>query len=214
MHSIPPAGQAIFWIRHGETTCNSNGIVQGSGIDSELSETGKIQAQAFYQAYKHIPFKAIFISPLKRTKQTVENFKKKNKIPTYEIPELTEINWGKWEGKKTSELQQEINECYNKWNKGETDYNPYNGESPEMLAKRVKVALQKIFEISPQGPILVCSHSRVSRVAFTQMFEYELKYMYLFNLKNTSLNLITKHLNKFILHKFNDITHLLLCESL
>ena len=214
MHSIPPAGQPIFWIRHGETNYNNKGIVQGSAIDAELSEKGWEQAKAFYQAYKHIPFKAIFTTPLIRTKQTVSFFTKNSNIPVYEIPELTEIFWGNWEGKKVSDLQQEIDECYNQWQQGNTNYNPYNGESPEDVMKRVNIAIDKIFSLAPKGPILVCAHSRISRIVFTKLFGYELKYMYLFGLKNTALNLITRHKDYFLLHKFNDITHLLLCESL
>jgi len=40
--------KTIYFIRHGETEYNKLGIVQGSGVDSELNENGRAQAQAFY----------------------------------------------------------------------------------------------------------------------------------------------------------------------
>ena len=36
----------IFIIRHGETELNRLGIVQGSGVDAGLNDTGQQQAQA------------------------------------------------------------------------------------------------------------------------------------------------------------------------
>ena len=61
-------------IRHGETEYNRQGIVQGSGIDADLNETGRNQAEAFYQKYKDIPFDKVYTSALVRTHQTVEKF--------------------------------------------------------------------------------------------------------------------------------------------
>ena len=38
----------IYIIRHGETELNRLGIVQGRGVDSDLNDTGRAQAEAFY----------------------------------------------------------------------------------------------------------------------------------------------------------------------
>jgi len=64
----------IYLIRHGETAYNRLGVVQGSGIDAELNDLGKAQAQAFYEAYQHLPFQKIYISELQRTFQSVQAF--------------------------------------------------------------------------------------------------------------------------------------------
>ena len=48
--------KTIYLIRHGETEFNRMGIVQGSGIDSDLNETGILQARAFFETYRHITF--------------------------------------------------------------------------------------------------------------------------------------------------------------
>ncbi len=214
MYSLPDSGQAIFWIRHGETEYNKAGIVQGSAIDADLSETGKIQAQAFYEAYKHIPFAGIFTSTLKRTKQTVAPFLQNSNIPHYEIPELDEIHWGKWEGKKVEEIIEELSLCYEEWDKGNYDFNIYEGESPLDVLHRIQKGLEKIFSIEQEKPILVCAHSRVSRIVFTHLFGYELKDMSKFGLNNTALSIISRYEKHFILNRFNDTTHLMLCESL
>ena len=59
--------KTIYIIRHGETDYNRQGIIQGSGVDSDLNETGRIQAEKFFKAYHHIPFDKVYTSELKRT---------------------------------------------------------------------------------------------------------------------------------------------------
>ena len=93
------AKKTIYIIRHGETEYNKQGIIQGSGIDSDLNETGRKQAEQFYQAYHHIGFDAIYTSELKRTQQSVASFAQRD-IPIRVLPELNEINWGVFEGLK------------------------------------------------------------------------------------------------------------------
>ena len=64
----------IYILRHGETELNNNNILQGSDIDCEINKFGRIQSDKFFQKYKNYPFQKIYISQLKRTYQSVENF--------------------------------------------------------------------------------------------------------------------------------------------
>ena len=52
----------IYIVRHGQTDLNAQGIVQGKGVDAPLNELGQKQANAFYEAYKHVPFDALYSS--------------------------------------------------------------------------------------------------------------------------------------------------------
>ena len=66
--------KTIYLIRHGETDLNKRGVVQGRGMDTDLNDFGRKQSEAFYKAYKHVPFDKIYTSTLKRTHQTVKGF--------------------------------------------------------------------------------------------------------------------------------------------
>ena len=66
----------VYIYRHGETEYNRLGKIQGQGIDSSLNQLGKNQAQAFFNAYQHIPFDHGFHSALKRSnKQLIHLFR-------------------------------------------------------------------------------------------------------------------------------------------
>ncbi len=64
----------IYIVRHGQTDYNLEGIVQGRSINADLNETGRAQAESFYQAYKNQKFDRIITSSLKRTHQSVQKF--------------------------------------------------------------------------------------------------------------------------------------------
>ena len=72
-------------------------MVQGSGIDAPLNETGLQQAEAFYQKYKNMSFDKIYVSNLIRTEQSVQKFIDKG-IPYESLDDLREISWGIQEG--------------------------------------------------------------------------------------------------------------------
>ena len=86
-------------VRHGQTDYNLQGIVQGSGVDASLNEKGQAQARAFYTAYHQLAFDRVYISKLKRSKESVMGFINAG-IPYEEHESLNEICWGTREGKK------------------------------------------------------------------------------------------------------------------
>ncbi|HLS39123.1 MAG TPA: histidine phosphatase family protein, partial [Sphingobacterium bovisgrunnientis] len=59
--------KTFYFIRHGQTDLNLKGIVQGRGVNTSLNDSGRKQADAFFNAYKHIPFDKIYTSTLVRT---------------------------------------------------------------------------------------------------------------------------------------------------
>ncbi|HEY0175289.1 MAG TPA: histidine phosphatase family protein, partial [Pedobacter sp.] len=111
----------LYIIRHGETELNKQGIIQGRGIDSDLNDTGRAQAAAFYEHYKNLPFNKVYTSALRRTQQTVKGFIDAG-FPWEKHPELDELAWGEMEGKHTSEnAVGAFKDMTEKWQAGEYD---------------------------------------------------------------------------------------------
>ena len=112
------AKKTIYLIRHGETDYNKNGIIQGSGINSNLNNNGFMQAKLFYMAYRHIPFDKIYTSELSRTFQSIEPFVKDG-FRFEKMPELNEINWGMMEGAMPTKVNQiHYNQMIEDWKNG------------------------------------------------------------------------------------------------
>lgn len=178
--------KTIYLIRHGQTDFNKKGIVQGSGIDSELNETGHLQAQKFYKHFKNVPFERIYVTELKRTHQSVAPFNELN-IPIEIIPEFNEINWGMLEGKlPTPENYQHFLDISAKWKQGHLDISVDGGETPIAMLERQKLGLNKVMT-SPHETVLICMHGRAIRSFLCLLTGKNLKDMDEFHHENLCL---------------------------
>jgi len=153
--------KTIYLIRHGETEFNRRGVVQGSGIDSDLNELGFLQARAFFDTYQDIEFDKIYTSKLRRTVQSVQEFINVG-IPYEQFEGLNEISWGEKEGKIPNYLEDEnYLEIIVNWGKGKTDIPAAKGgETPEQVVVRQKTAFEEIISRSDERMILVAMHGR------------------------------------------------------
>lgn len=198
----------IYITRHGQTDFNKKGIVQGSGVDSDLNETGRAQAAAFYKEYGDYPFDKLYVTALKRTHQSMQGFIDSG-MPMEILPELNEISWGVREGIPVDE---EGNRYYlnmiKGWQEGNTDMAIEGGESPEEVAARLREGMAKIMANSDEKEVLICMHGRSMRVLMTVLLNYPLKCMDLFEHKNLGLYVVEYTGSMFKLLKYNDTSHL------
>lgn len=130
-------------VRHGETEWNKTHRLQGqSHID--LAETGIAQAQAagLYVRGQN-PVRG-YVSPLRRTHQTFEQFGLG--FAPEERAGLIEQNLGHWEGMKTATAKTEDADLYKAWKRGEGT--PPSGEAPEAVVERMKSTFCEIIRSS------------------------------------------------------------------
>jgi probable phosphoglycerate mutase len=126
----------VYLVRHGQTDFNLKNIVQGSGVDTDLNDFGRRQAESFFKAYHHVSFDRVYTSVLKRTKQTVQPFVSQ-KIPTESIAGLNEISWGTKEGHRvTPEEDEYYHYMLRQWQIGNTTLRIEGGESKKNEASR------------------------------------------------------------------------------
>jgi broad specificity phosphatase PhoE len=197
----------IYLIRHGQTDYNLKGIVQGSGVNTDLNQTGKNQSEAFYEKYKDIPFQKIYTSKLKRTTQSVQKFIDKG-IPYESYEGLNEISWGDKDGKiVTSQDASVYWDMIKEWNKGNVEERIQGGESPLDVQKRIKRVLEIILP-RDESPVLICMHGRAMRIFLATVLNYELKCMDQFHHHNMGLYELTFTGSMFTVDRFNDLEHL------
>lgn len=198
----------IYLIRHGQTDYNKRGVVQGSGIDAPLNETGYKQAEAFFNTYKDISFDKIYISTLQRTRQSVQSFLEKG-IPHEALSGLNEINWGEKEGMPfTKEDHDYYLQVTSAWENGQVDLGIAGGESPVDVRDRQKVAIDHILNKTEEKTILICMHGRAIRILLCEMLNYHLKHMDTFPHSNLGLYKINYTGERFSIEWTNDTRHL------
>jgi len=198
----------IYLVRHGQTDFNLKGVVQGSGIDAPINQTGIAQGNAFFKVYQEIPFDQIYHSGLIRTKQSIHNFIDLG-IPTTALVDLNEISWGTYEGTlMTPEEGEYYKHMLQQWRQGNLDYAIAGGESPNMVAERMRSGIKIILE-GPGDTILVCMHGRAMRIFLSVLLNFDLKYMDNFEHQNLCLYLLEQlEDGTFVVRKNNSQEHL------
>ena len=147
----------IFLVRHGQTTWNSEGRLQGHK-NSALTETGRDQAVQAKISLEQYDIHKAFVSPLQRARDTSKIILEDRDIDVVIVESLKEINLGPWEGKTKIETQQSHPEQYKHyWTNPELFKLP-GAESFEQLKSRVVAVLDDIFLKEKGKNILVVSH--------------------------------------------------------
>jgi len=197
-----------FIIRHGETEPNRQQIIQGSGLDAPLNETGRQQAQDFFLAYRHIPFDAVYTSALIRTHESVQAFLDQG-ITHLALPELNEISWGDKDGSRIEfGDQSEYSLLVKAWKSGELNRSFANGESPNMVALRLQNALDHLLQ-RPDRISLMCIHGRTLRILLCLLTGRPVQEMEDFLHSNLSLYVLSRKNGKWEIEIHNDTSHIL-----
>lgn len=131
----------IHFIRHGKIGETLKGAYIGT-TNVPLSEEGKKELKLLDMEYKYPGTMAVFTSPLKRCTQTAEILYPQQK-PII-IDQLSECNFGEWEGKTAEELKDEPD--FEKWLSGSTEVKPPRGESNADFTRRVCNMFESIVE--------------------------------------------------------------------
>jgi broad specificity phosphatase PhoE len=198
----------LYIIRHGETELNKQGIVQGRGINSDLNDTGRAQAAAFFSKYKDVPFEKIYTSKLKRTHQTVQGFINLG-IPWEQLEGLDELAWGEWEGKPNDvNAIAAFKAIMDKWQSGDYDSKFDGGESPNEVLTRLTAAVEIIKSHTEEKLVLVCMHGRAMRLLLCLLANKPLSEMGDFPHLNTTLYKVELTGDKFSIVEFNNTDHL------
>lgn len=131
----------LVLIRHGESEWNAKGLWTGLN-DVSLNKNGEKEAQEAADVLKDYHFDYIFLSKLKRAKETYEIIKKINQldnIPVIEDSALNERDYGIYAGKNKWEIKKELGDeeflkIRRSWNhpipKGESLEDVYNRVVP------------------------------------------------------------------------------------
>lgn len=197
-----------YIIRHGETDLNRLGIVQGRGVNTDLNNTGRAQAQAFFVRYKDVAFDRIYTSTLKRTHQTVQSFIDLG-IPWEQSDGLDELAWGRWEGMpNTEEARHAFKEIAEQWQRGDYDAKFEGGESPNDVLIRLKKAVEQIQSRPSEKRILICMHGRALRLLLCYLLKKPLSEMAGFPHQNTTLYRLLETDDHFEVIDFNHTVHL------
>lgn len=157
----------IYFIRHGQTSWNAEGRLQG-GRDIDLNANGEAQAAAVAERLRalagpRLPEADFVASPLKRTRRTMEILRVTLGLTPDDYrtdDRLREIGFGHWEGSTWAEIRRRDPDGASARDRSRWRHRPPGpgGESYEALAERVAPILDDLHRDA-----VMVSHGGVAR---------------------------------------------------
>jgi len=154
----------LWFVRHGESTWNASGFVQGQASGPVLTRKGRNEAANIAGSLAGARISAIYTSDLQRARETAEIVGRAVRIAPQSDPALRERNFGQAQGRPHSELPSaasgiEIDRVV------DADARPAEGESLTELYERVATFIDELEMRAPEDDVLVVTHGGVIRVA-------------------------------------------------
>ena len=156
----------LYLMRHGQTDWNVKHRSQGWN-DIALNEVGIKQAKDCALKLKDIEIETIYSSDLKRAKKTADIISAHLDLPVHYTKRLREMNFGKAEGIKKTDLPAKFPHIYPAFN---DIFNPERydvryplGESIGEVQQRFMKLITKLYEDGRKN-VLIVSHGMLIRI--------------------------------------------------
>lgn len=151
----------LLFVRHGRTTWNAEGRVQGGG---DLDSVGLAQAVALSARLRDEPLTAAYASPFPRTRQTANIAAGPHGISVGLLPLLRDLDYGHLSGALLSEVRGEDPELWDRWRDAPHTVHFDGGECLADLRARIQRAMAIISERHPDGSVLCVTHDSPIRI--------------------------------------------------
>lgn len=152
IETLPLFAAAFYFVRHGETTLNAQGLITG-WIDTPLTDLGRAQAEAAADRLAPVALGSVFASHLSRARDTaVAIAARHGGLAITAVPGIAERNLGVWEGQPQKVLVRSAK--------------PEGGEGPQEFFERCLAALGAI---RGRPSLVVVGHSGTFRVLRTHL---------------------------------------------
>ena len=184
----------LYLIRHGATEANEQRpyILQGRGLDGPLSETGRAQAHAVAEYLKTFRLDAVYCSTLRRARETASLIAEHFQLEPQTVPELGEVDVGRWEGMSWDRISSEFPAEYEAF-LADCMNTPYmEGESYGDVLRRAMPALESILDRHAGQRVAVVAHNVVNRVCLGSLLDLSIEKTRTLKQSNCCVNMIQR----------------------
>ncbi|MEN9216899.1 MAG: histidine phosphatase family protein [Gloeomargarita sp. HHBFW_bins_162] len=201
-------GLHLYFLRHGETTFSKTGGYCGT-LDPELTPVGQQMAAEFAQSYCHLPWTAIFCSPMRRTIATAQPLAEKVGLELHLRDGLKELDYGVWEGQTPEWVKTHHLDDYIHWMTEPAWNAPTGGETAVQIANRAMAVIAEIEAKYTEGNVLVVSHKATLRIILCSLLGIDLgRYRDRINVLVASVSLVRFTQYGPLLELMGDRSHL------
>ena|SRR5436190_15383510 len=210
-YTPPPGATEVVLVRHGASAAAIAGVpfpVVDGRANPPLAEVGQAQARSVAARLKHERVARLFVSPLRRTRESAAPLVEATGMQPEVVPDLTEVFLGDFDGgeyrvrvgRNDPIIQKVFAE--QRW-----DAIP-NAESLEDLGRRVRAAIDHIVaETGPDASAVAFAHGAVIGELCRQATASR-PFAFVHSDNGSISRLVVGADGRWLLRSFNDIAHL------
>jgi len=156
-------GARFVLVRHGEPEASARGRCYGS-LDVGLSDSGRGQIDVVARCLRQAPLAAVYTSPRRRARESAEIVARSHELSPSVDERLGEIDFGQLEGMSYDEAAEKYPELYRAWMEQPTEVTFPDGESFDMMERRVLSAAADMRSRHRGQVVAIVTHGGVNRV--------------------------------------------------
>lgn len=200
----------IYLIRHGATASNEQTppILQGSRVDSELSELGRLQAEATGRLLAGVRLDAVFSSPMARAVATAEAIARPHGLIVLKVDDLHEIDVGQWEGLDWGTISERTPVDYRRFMEDSGTHGYLGGESYQDVLNRILPRIEQLITDNEGQRMAVVAHKAVNRSLLAHVMGFGMRQAKDIPQDNCCVNVITARGSTLKLKTMNSVLHL------
>tara|TARA_B100000579_G_scaffold242683_1_gene199000 strand:- start:130 stop:1458 length:1329 start_codon:yes stop_codon:yes gene_type:complete len=196
----------LIFVRHGLSSFNREGRIQGRNDLSKLTKEGQLQAEAAGKAISSIPIDAIYSSPLQRASETTRIIikQRQSKLQATFTNDLLEVDLGPWSGLTKSELKNLYPEKLAIWEKEPKELSIKRKDGTEYhpikeLFSQAEQFLKSLFTTygDSNKTILIVAHNAILRCLILKLINEPSQGFRRLKLENTSISICNIDFNNW-----------------
>lgn len=195
------AACTVYLLRHGDSSLDAVRRFIGR-TDHPLNETGQAQADWWRRELSPIPLSHIYCSDLKRSIETARIIGRHIQAPLTILPDLSEINLGRWDGMPVSEARRQFSKDYDQRGADLAGYRTAGGESFADLSARVLPVFEGLVQQSGEN-LLIIGHAGVNRVILCHLLGMQLANLFCLGQDYGCLNILQYAAGSWIVRRMN-----------
>lgn len=181
----------LYLIRHAHTKDNEMEKYSGYS-DTDLSETGKIQAEELNEFLKkNIKIDKIYTSILKRTAKTIGEYANSENIELEKIEGLNEMNFGNFDGLSLNEIKERYPEDYQDFMRGKIEFKFPKGEDiQEFYDRNINSFKDIVKECEDVDTVMICAHMGTLRNILSYLLVDSFRLHWNIRIENATITVI------------------------
>jgi broad specificity phosphatase PhoE len=197
----------IILVRHGQTPWNKDKIFRGSR-DIPLNDQGREEARLAGEWLKGETLHAAYCSPLSRARDTGEAIARHHGLTVEDLPGLSDLCYGDWEGLPLTEVKVKYADLYRQWETAPHTVRFPNGETLDEVKDRAMAAVAEVLGRHPNQTVLLAAHRAVNKVLIAAFIGLDNSHFWRIGQDTTAVNRFLWAGGAWQIMGLNDICHL------